>query len=73
MTTRSPFPVLQKSPEIVSLAVMLSMSFRLALWNEEAVSTRGGIKFSHETCKTTCAAALTEWRGWGNGDWFAFV
>ena len=49
MTQRSPFRYFKTSPEIIRLAVMLSVRHPLSLRNGEALLHERGIKTSHKT------------------------
>ena len=51
MTKRSPFRYFKTSPDIIRLAVMLSMRFPLSLRNVEDLLHERGIEISHETVR----------------------
>ena len=51
MTKRSPFKYFKTSPEIIRLAVMLYVRFRLSLRNVEDLLHERGIDVSHETVR----------------------
>jgi putative transposase len=51
MTKRSPFRYFKTSPEIIRLAVMMYVRFRLSLLNVENLLHERGIEISHETVR----------------------
>ena len=51
MTKRSPFRYFKTSPEIIRLAVMLYIRFRLSLRNVEDHLQERGVEISHETVR----------------------
>jgi putative transposase len=51
MTKRSPFRYFKTSPEIIRLAVMMYVRFRLSLRNVEDLLHERGINISHETVR----------------------
>jgi putative transposase len=51
MTKRSPFRYFKTSPEIIRLAVMMSVRFPLSLRNVEDLLHERGIDISHETVR----------------------
>jgi putative transposase len=51
MTKRSPFRYFKTSPEIIRLAVMMSVRFPLSLCNVEDLLHERGIEISHETVR----------------------
>jgi len=51
MTRRSPFRYFKASPEIIHLAAMLYIRFRLSLRNVEDLLHERGIEVSHETVR----------------------
>ena len=58
MTQRSPFRSFRTSPEIIRLAVMLCIRFRLSWRNVEDLLHERGLEASHETVRYW-------WRGFG--------
>jgi putative transposase len=51
MTKRSPFRYFKTSPEVIRLAVMMYIRFRLSLRNVEDLLHEHGIDISHETVR----------------------
>jgi putative transposase len=51
MTKRFPFRSLKTSPEIIRLAVMLYIRFRLSLRNVEDLLHECGLEISHDTVR----------------------
>lgn len=51
MTKRDPFKYFKTSPEIIRLAVMLYVRFRLSLRNVKGLLHERGIEVSHETVR----------------------
>lgn len=49
MTKRSPFRYFKTSPEIIRLAVMMSVQFPLSLRNVEDLLHERGVEISHES------------------------
>jgi putative transposase len=51
MTKRFPFRSFKTSPEIIRLAVMLYIRFRLSLRNVEDLLHERGLEISHDTVR----------------------
>ncbi|WP_299753370.1 hypothetical protein [uncultured Boseongicola sp.] len=51
MTKHSPFRYFKTSPDIIRLAVMMDVRFRLSLRNVEDLLHERGIEISHETVR----------------------